>query len=331
MFTINPNPAYAQFRAKDLKSRLDESLDFFYKCCKRKLGSLTDYSDTFDMPRGVLLSQLEDMRSSSRIGIRLGFSHYLESLELDGVKGIYDAISQFTPREYVFYHGIIVDYYDGINPFEKKLIDLFIKDRLPENIKNLPISEQIFNKNSQALSKALDVLKAVDQELYGEITALIHHIIFTNIEGLSSSSCFELMGLVCCSVIEEDLSWVAMLEKVLHEAAHTCLFLLNLDDALVLNELNEVYVTPLRPDARPVYGIFHAYYVSLKILYLWPKIKAHITQSEEEKDYQHFSDLYNRVHHASHDVLLNHARFTPLGQEIFESCKNYAFSLSKAA
>ncbi len=54
---------------------------------------------------------------------------------------------------------------------------------------------------------------------------------------------------------------------LLHETAHQLLFGLSLDQPVVENDVEERYASPLRPDPRPMDGIFHATFVCARMRY----------------------------------------------------------------
>lgn len=50
-----------------------------------------------------------------------------------------------------------------------------------------------------------------------------------------------------------------------HEAGHCLLFGLTIDEPLVLNDDNEMFLSPLRPDPWPMDGICHATLQSVRM------------------------------------------------------------------
>ena len=56
-----------------------------------------------------------------------------------------------------------------------------------------------------------------------------------------------------------------MIDCLTHESAHAHLFSLSLGDSFVTNPDDELHLSPLRRDPRPLDGLFHATYVSARI------------------------------------------------------------------
>ena len=54
---------------------------------------------------------------------------------------------------------------------------------------------------------------------------------------------------------------LGMVQMLVHESAHNLLFGYAVDGHLVENDEEERYSSPLRPDPRPVEGIYHATFV----------------------------------------------------------------------
>ena len=65
-----------------------------------------------------------------------------------------------------------------------------------------------------------------------------------------------------CSVPELDLA-----TALIHEQAHTVLFALSPNEGVVRNPDSERYTSPLRPDPRPLEGIFHQVFVLARMVH----------------------------------------------------------------
>jgi HEXXH motif-containing protein len=142
-------------------------------------------------------------------------------------------------------------------------------DMEPQNALNLaPISmvELVTAKNliSDALSQLLDCAPSI----YAEVQTIVTDIVMAKpgdrcrmtFGGISS---FAAWGGICIH-FSSDTHWVDLFKKLVHECAHLLLFAIARKQPLVLNDSTERHKSPLRDDARPIDGIFHAAFVSAR-------------------------------------------------------------------
>lgn len=100
-----------------------------------------------------------------------------------------------------------------------------------------------------------------------EFEALVALIILAETEAgtFAGASAFPAWGAILVNPRSQvtDLDLVVTL---IHESSHLKLFSAYLDDEIVLNDPNEVYSSPLRREARPMNGIYHAAFVLARMV-----------------------------------------------------------------
>jgi hypothetical protein len=107
---------------------------------------------------------------------------------------------------------------------------------------------------------------------------------------------------------------------LVHESSHLKLFYAYLDDEIVLNDPSESYASPLRREARPMNGIYHAAFVLARMaLFLDDVQKVDTAKTAFANDAQEIKDELARTiaaFDAAYEVIASEGVLTPLGQEV---------------
>lgn len=180
---------------------------------------------------------------------------------------------------------------------------------------------------------AMKVLDRAVPDLAGELRAIISELVMVvgdeqadyEFDGGSS---YMLWGALFLNA-GSHRSNIEMIEVLAHESAHSVLFGLCTEEALVENDDDERYPSPLREDPRPLDGIFHATFVSarmhwvltrlLELEILDPESTAAALRARDE-DRSHFEDGYG--------VVARHARLTETGSGVMTGARRYMNSWS---
>jgi HEXXH motif-containing protein len=174
--------------------------------------------------------------------------------------------------------------------------------------------------SEQRLDEALKLITAADPGLAGELRALIREVVFAvngggapDFGGITS---FYLWGAQLLNARGHP-DPLALAEGVVHEAAHALLFGLSLGEPLVENDSSERFASPLRTDLRPMDGIVHASFVVARLHYLATRpLMANATTAAKIADYA-------KRFRSTDDIVVHHARFTPLGEALYRSARDY--------
>ena len=123
------------------------------------------------------------------------------------------------------------------------------------------------------LEEALAVMGETSPELHAEFRALVCQIVLADGKsglneqsGFHGGSSFLLWGALFINPANFT-NTLALIETLAHEAAHSLLFGLSIDEKLVENPDSERFSSPFRSDPRPMDGIFHATFVAARMHY----------------------------------------------------------------
>ena len=168
--------------------------------------------------------------------------------------------------------------------------------------------------------KTFALLKNTDSWVYEELNSIITKIIplWTANWLHNSASYKECIGhLYMWYTIDSDQPELNNLEAIIHESSHNKLNLIKQFDPLILNNAEEKYYSPYRPDARHISWIYlwiHAFvpviYILMKALSKW---KISVGWHWEEKIMLYY--LKNKI---SYKVLKKHWKFSDLWNEILD-------------
>ena len=110
----------------------------------------------------------------------------------------------------------------------------------------------------------------------------------------------------------------------MHESSHVLLFGVSADGALTENSGSERYDSPLRPDKRPIDGIFHACFVATRVHLAMNRLIASGALSEAEaKLALERRDSNGQAARNSIEELDRHARLTALGEKVLDTLRAY--------
>lgn len=113
----------------------------------------------------------------------------------------------------------------------------------------------------------------------------------------------------------------ATLMALVHESSHQQMFLFHLNDPVVLNDADAAYVSPLRAEPRPMEGIFHAMWVSARMVLAADTVMASANRPEWAEDLaEHRSRALAALRDCASTVAA-HAELTELGAALFASAR----------
>ena len=118
-------------------------------------------------------------------------------------------------------------------------------------------------------------------------------------------------------------------EVIAHESAHSLLFGFCTDEPLVENRGDELYTSPLRPDPRPMDGIYHATFVSARMHLAMSRLAESGMLDQESRDAAiraAASDAAN--FEAGYAVVRDHGRLTRTGRALMDSARAYMDTVS---
>jgi HEXXH motif-containing protein len=198
-----------------------------------------------------------------------------------------------------------------------------------------------WNRFKESATAALGLIEAADEALASEIRELVIELVGARRSaqagrGFGGASSFMLWGSVLLNTEYYDAK-LDMMAALIHEAAHQLLFGLSLDQPVVENDVEERYASPLRPDPRPMDGIFHATFVCARMHYgymrliksqrneLSPADQALIEQRLQKYSSKFFDGLATIQHHGR--ITANRNGILTAATDYMRSAKRSAESL----
>ena len=176
--------------------------------------------------------------------------------------------------------------------------------------------------------QALSLLNRAAPNLAGEIRVLMRELLLVaNGEGakfdFDGGSSYTLWSGMYLNV-EDKHNPLDVAETLAHESGHTLLFGLTYDEPLVLNEESERFASPLRDDLRPMDGIYHATYVSARMLYTAKQLSQldDLSAADRALLAEH-QKTFREGFNAGYEVVAQHAKLSETGRTIMANAYTY--------
>ena len=129
----------------------------------------------------------------------------------------------------------------------------------------IPTTEE-FASGKDWVSAALASIARNDPDMYDEVLEHVRFVKLFRGQVTMGFTDVRILGAMLIRLPRENVNPVLyFFEHIIHEASHIHLNCLMVDDPLILNLPTERYISPLRPDPRPMLGVFHATFVSARI------------------------------------------------------------------
>ena len=178
------------------------------------------------------------------------------------------------------------------------------------------------NTELEKVSEAIELLAASAPSFHIEYSNLVDDILLIGEDDgvhIRSASSFNLFGLI---IIWADSihTPIYYLQQIVHEVAHLRLFIVNIEDQLVLNPPEERFKAPFRDDERPMLGIFHAMFVLARMVLALRKTRSYLPNHSlypdlEDKLIRSEERFYNTVKEVE-----EHGVLTDIGRSILGDC-----------
>ena len=172
------------------------------------------------------------------------------------------------------------------------------------------------------IDAALDLVASADPQAHEELGVLVNEIILAVSDekpgGLTfdGASTFMLFGAILLNA-QGHATVLETVEALVHESSHNLLFGLCADGALIDNDDEERFDSPLRTDQRPMDGIVHATFVLARMDQAIQRLLAsgHLTP-EQCQEAAILLASSARNYRKGWGVIQRHARLTPLGKDV---------------
>lgn len=301
---FQPDPQRALRLKNDICSELFESLNHIYE--KLDQSSLVRSDKIFE--------QLSAINSKSNRPVPELFlinSALLEDIEnnlSDNLTAYEDFLGSLTPASSEIKMSLLDS---GTSRELISLISRFTGHQTIKAAKNL-------NEYIKISQIALTQLKNIDRECFEELNIFTSKIWFMNDPSTICSTSFHSFGAIYINPSLVKAEWYDIADKLVHEAAHLHVYALARKDLLVLNSSEKRYSSPLRPDKRPLDGIYHQCFVLARLVRFHRAAIGTDCLSNPDEGKTMYSEYLERLKFAI-NVLRKHAELTDLGKTIVDS------------
>jgi HEXXH motif-containing protein len=172
-------------------------------------------------------------------------------------------------------------------------------------------------------------MDAGNPELAAEVRTIIREIVLAagsddpNTAQFDGVSSFLLWGATVLEV-RSYTSAIHLVQTLAHESGHSLLFGLCAEGPLHENDDEQLFVSPLRSDPRPMDGIIHATYVSARMHQSVQRLLDRGTLDGAEAEEARADNVTNAKHFAMGlDTVSWQARLTPLGEAVMSKARAY--------
>ena len=183
-----------------------------------------------------------------------------------------------------------------------------------------------FEANVQA---ALHLIEVADPALAAEIRGLIIQVVGAEPiraeHSFGSVSSLTLWGAATLN-LQSHRTALEVAEALVHEGAHLLLYALVMDQPLVLNDDAQRFASPLRLDARPMEGVFHATFVCARLHYFYGRLRERRPETLGVADLEaadgRVAGLAAQFADGAH-VIAEEGQLSACGKSIFDATADY--------
>jgi hypothetical protein len=204
----------------------------------------------------------------------------------------------------------------------------FMNDDTAYTYEFLPPSVEDLAAFKRQFASVMDLLQQAVPELVMELKALISELILVvgpkdakvHFDGGSS---YQLWGALFLNAVRHTTR-IDVIDSLAHESAHSRLFGLCTEEAPVRNADDEMHPSPLRPEPRPMDGVYHATFVSARMHWAMSRLIASGLLTEEERALAiKARDDDKRNFEKGYGTVAAHARLTETGRVALDAALAY--------
>ncbi len=171
-----------------------------------------------------------------------------------------------------------------------------------------------------AVRTALELLAEVDPAMRAEFDALAAEVrLFggSAADAFTSTRWFGCMHVGLPLALSADALVLHLLDHLTHEASHLGLYARMAVDPLLLNGAEDGFRAPIRPDARPLDGIFHAMFVLARVT----RVFARLAAADRRPAVRVVRDEQAALFGQALATVEQHARLTTVGRTVVDGCR----------
>lgn len=212
------------------------------------------------------------------------------------------------------------------SPVDARYVELMTEET--EGLELLPPSDRVASEFADRFRLGMELMERTMPELAGEVRAIVREVV--SVVGdperslqFDGGSHFQLWGALFLNA-ERHPDAPAVVEVVAHESAHSLLFGFCTDEPLVLNPDDERFESPLREDARPMDGLYHATFVLARMHWAMSRLAASDAVSDEERAAaEEARERDRRNFEAGYGVVAEHGDLSDTGERLMRGAREY--------
>jgi len=173
---------------------------------------------------------------------------------------------------------------------------------------------------------ALNTLSETAKDWFDEMLLLTNQVYFAVAASkeevdFGGATVFDAFGSILVNPLGlHDLPTVLM--TLIHESSHQQMFLFHLTDPVVLNDATAEFTSPLRRQPRPMEGIFHAMWVSARMVVAAQEVIESPQSPSWSKDLRKHQASALAAFRDCEETVAEHAQLTKLGTELFQNARD---------
>lgn len=288
IFRISPNGDKARFLSDQFYLRIKKSFNHLINQCIENFPALSNSYTAID--------ELDFLKTSP-------YFHYLHhqlqtAMRAQSVLGAYRTLEEIidvieAPKNV---HNQIT-----INSIGDSNWERFAKQetsrlsRIEQNVADIlaPIAEKDLTNAVSDAKNALTAIASIDPELFSEISEHISQIKLFDSSITRGFSDIRTMGAIFVRLMQPDEDCLLYYyEQIIHEMAHLQLNCILAFDPLISGDRTRKSTSPLRQDPRPIFGIYHATYVSAKLSHAFYTLHQ---RTNNERALRNLSQMINEL------------------------------------
>lgn len=296
-----------------MQLELASSLNHIVDAC---VGESPDIARALDHPR-ALLARHEPLPARA-FGLYFELASALFDSNEPAARWAATQLSAIQPRQ----PGLLMR---GWGSIESADVEAVLALRMGDDVQQFTaVSEATAQRFAARVNEGLALLQAGAPELHGEITGLLSEIMFAQapagaVMEFDGASHYQFWGLLLLNPSHHPTP-LAVAEVLAHEAGHSLLFGLTIEEPLVLNDDDELFASPLRPDPRPMDGIYHATFVSARMAWAMESLAGSGLLSPADQKHARDEAAKDRANFlAGWETVAQHGRLSATGAQIMEN------------
>ncbi len=220
-----------------------------------------------------------------------------------------------------------------IQHFGQPDAEVLSRDLIDDGMELAPISDTKAADFSGILGEGLDLMQRALPDLFGEIDAIVYEVLLAQAPEnmkmeFDGASHYQFWGLLMLNP-KHHKTPMAVVEVLAHEAAHSLLFGLTIEEPLVFNPDDDLYPSPLRVDPRPMDGIYHATFVSARMAWAMEHLAASGLLSADQCNEARDAAAHDRENFSKgFGVIEQYGRLSDTGDRVLNAAREWIAELN---